>query len=228
MPASHTKYTVRVWDLPTRLFHWALASCVLFLAVSGSIGGSAMVWHFRFGYAVLALLVFRLVWGLIGGRWSRFAAFIYGPRSVLDYLRGRGKPEHSVGHTPLGAASVFAILGILIAQVATGLMSDDEISFAGPLTSMVSNATVGMATNYHTNIGKWLLLGLVAMHIVAIGVYLFRSHNLIGPMMDGDKTVAAPVPPSRDDGVSRTWAAVVLAASSALAWWVSTLAAPAF
>lgn len=228
MPSSQPKHTVRVWDLPTRLFHWALASCVLFLAVSGSMGGGAMVWHFRFGYAVLALLVFRLVWGVVGGRWSRFVSFIYGPRTVLDYLRGRGKPEHSVGHTPLGAASVFAILGILIAQVGTGLMSDDEIAYAGPLSSRVSSATVSLASHYHTNIGKWLLLALVAMHIVAIGVYLFRSHNLIGSMVDGDKTVAAPVPHSRDDGVTRAWAAVVLACSSAVAWWVSTLAAPAF
>ncbi len=80
-----------------------------------------MEWHFRLGYAVLALLLFRLLWGFVGGRWSRFAAFVYGPRSVVAYLRGRAHPDHLIGHTPLGALSVFAVLAILAFQVATGL-----------------------------------------------------------------------------------------------------------
>jgi cytochrome b len=71
---------VRVWDLPTRFFHWTLAAGVVALGISGTVGGNAMVWHFRLGYAVLALLLFRLVWGLVGGRWSRFGAFLFGPQ----------------------------------------------------------------------------------------------------------------------------------------------------
>src|SRR4051812_31198764 len=97
------KNTVRVWDLPTRVFHWALAVCVVALVATAYIGGNAMAWHLRLGYAVLSLLLFRLVWGLVGGRWSRFGSFIYAPGTVLRYLRGQGQPEHSVGHTPLGA-----------------------------------------------------------------------------------------------------------------------------
>ena len=91
-----------------------------------------MDWHARLGYAVLALLLFRLVWGFVGGRWSRFASFLYAPRSVLAYLRGQPHPDHLVGHNPLGAGSVFAMLAVLLAQVATGLVSDDEIAFTGP------------------------------------------------------------------------------------------------
>ena len=218
-------FKVRVWDLPTRLFHWLLALGVVGLAVSGLIGGNAMVWHFRFGYAVLSLLLFRLVWGLVGGRWSRFAAFIYAPASVVNYLKGRGKPEHSVGHSPIGAASVFAVLGILLAQAGTGLLSDDEISASGPLTRFVSNATVNLATNYHKNIGKWLLLALVVLHIAAIVFYLWRKQNLIKPMLSGDKQLALAVPSSRDDAMSRTAALLVWALCAACVVWLASLAA---
>lgn len=216
---------VRVWDLPTRLFHWTLALSVICLAVSGLIGGNAMVWHFRFGYAVLSLLLFRVVWGLVGGRWSRFGAFIYAPQSVINYLKGRGKPEHSVGHSPIGAGSVFAMLGILLAQVGTGLLSDDEIAAAGPLTRFVSNATVSLATNYHKNIGKWLLLTLVALHIGAIVFYLWRKHNLVNAMLHGDKELVVAVPGSRDDALSRAGAVLVFALCAAFAAWVASLAA---
>lgn len=213
---------VRVWDLPTRLFHWALAGCVIGLLVTGTLGGGAMVWHFRLGYAVLALLLFRIVWGLIGGRWSRFAAFIYSPRSLMNYLRGEGKPEHSVGHSPLGAGSVFAMLVFLGAQVGTGLLSDDEIAFSGPLSKFVSGATVSMVTSYHKNVGRWVLVALIVLHIAAVLFYLFKKRqNLILPMLGGDKSLAIAVEPSRDDAKSRVIAAVVFALCvGAVAWMV--------
>ena len=219
---------VRVWDLPTRLFHWLLVAGVTGLAISGTVGGNAMVWHFRFGYLVLALLLFRIVWGLVGGRWSRFGAFIYAPQSVIDYLKGKGKPEHSVGHSPIGAGSVIAMLGFLMLQVASGLVSDDEIAFAGPLTRFVSNATVSLATNYHSEIGKWILLALVLLHIAAIVFYLVRKHNLVGAMLHGDKELVVPVQPSRDDAVSRLSALVLFALCAGAAYWVSTLELAAF
>ena len=219
---------VRVWDLPTRIFHWALVIGITGLAISGTVGGNAMVWHFRFGYGVLALLLFRILWGLVGGRWSRFGAFIYAPQSLIHYLKGKGKPEHGVGHSPIGALSVFAMLGFLILQVASGLVSDDEIAFAGPLTRFVSNATVGVATNYHANIGKWIILGLVLLHIAAIVVYLVRKHNLVGAMLHGDKELVIKVPASRDDTMSRTTALLLFILCAGAVYWVSTLEAAAF
>ena len=78
---------VRVWDLPTRVFHWLLAAAVLGSVVSAKVGGGAMVWHFRFGYLVLTLVCFRVLWGVVGGRWSRFVSFIYAPGTVLRFLR---------------------------------------------------------------------------------------------------------------------------------------------
>jgi len=228
MYTNKNLHKVRVWDLPTRFFHWALVACVIGLAITGTVGGNAMVWHFRFGYTVLALLLFRIVWGLVGGRWSRFGAFIYAPQSVINYLKGQGKPEHGVGHSPIGAGSVFAMLGFLVAQVGTGLLSDDEIAFSGPLTRFVSNAVVSLSTNYHKNIGKWVLLALVLLHIAAIVYYLSRKHNLVAAMLHGDKELVVQAPPSRDDTVSRVAAVLILAVCGGVAYWVSTLAAPAF
>ncbi len=206
------KHTIRVWDLPTRIFHWALVIFIIALVTTGLIGGNAMLWHMRCGFAVLSLLLFRLVWGLMGGHWSRFANFIYSPRTILNYLKGAGKPEHSVGHNPLGAGSVFAMLLVLLAQVGTGLFSDDDIATSGPLSKFVSNALVSAATSYHKNVGKYVLLALVVLHIAAIIFYLMKKReNLIAPMIHGDKALAQALPASRDDAGSRALAAVVFA-----------------
>lgn len=217
-------HTVRVWDLPTRVFHWALALSIVGLIVTGNVGGNAMVWHFRLGLAVLALLLFRLVWGFVGGRWSRFVAFIYSPRSVISYVKGNGKAEHSVGHTPTGAGSVFALLAILLAQVASGLVSDDEIASAGPLVRFVSAATAQLATNYHKNIGKWIILALVLLHVAAIVIYLKRKQNLIKPMLHGDKQLAIAAPSSRDDAMTRTAAFIIFGACAIFVAWLGSLA----
>lgn len=221
-------HKVRIWDFPTRVFHWALAAGVVGLIVSGTLGGNAMVWHLRIGYAVMALLLFRMVWGCVGGKWSRFGAFVYAPRTVFNYLKGRGLPEHSVGHSPIGAMSVFAVLGFLLLQVGTGLISDDEIAFAGPLTRFVSNATVSLATGYHTNIGKWIVLGLVLLHVAAIVFYLIRKHNLISAMLHGDKQLVQATAPSRDDAWSRLAALVILLACAGAVYWVASLETAAF
>ncbi len=210
-------HQVRVWDLPTRIFHWALAACVVASVVTGQVGGAAMDWHFRIGYAVLALLLFRLGWGLVGGHWSRFSSFLYSPSTLLRYLHGQGGPELSVGHNPLGAGSVFALLFFLLAQVATGLISDDEIASSGPLTSLVPGTWVSQATWYHNSIGKLVLIGLVALHLAAIVFYLWRKReNLVRPMLLGDKEVEQLLPSSRDDARTRLLALVLLALCAGL------------
>jgi cytochrome b len=216
--------TIRVWDLPTRLFHWLLATAVVGLVITANIGGNWMNWHLRLGYAVLALLLFRLVWGFVGGHWSRFGSFLYAPSTLLAYLRGRARPEHRVGHTPLGALSVFALLIILSAQVTTGLMSDDEIAFFGPLVRFVSGDTVALATSYHKNVGKFIVIALVVLHVVAILFYKWvKKDNLVRPMVMGDKQLARTlvVQPARDSAGSRVFALLVLAlCGGAVAWLV--------
>lgn len=208
---------VRVWDAPTRLFHWALVLCFVGLVVTSQVGGMAMDWHFRFGYGVLTLLLFRAVWGLLGGYWSRFSTFLVGPSRIWPYLQGRGKPQDEVGHNPLGALSVLAMLVFLAMQVATGLMSDDEIAAAGPLTSFVSSAWVSNATYYHKEVGKFMLLGLVVLHLGAIAFYYFRKQeNLVKPMITGDKSLDFAATSARDAWPERRRAALVFLVCAAL------------
>lgn len=219
--------TVRVWDLPTRVFHWALAACLVGLVVTGQIGGGIIEWHARLGYTVLALLLFRLVWGFVGGHWSRFARFLYGPRSVIAYLRGQAKPDHLVGHNPLGSGSVFAMLAVLLVQVASGLFADDEISFTGPLNRFVDTSQGLAATWYHKNVGQWLVIALVLLHIGAILYYLLKKReNLVQAMVSGDKVVAHPAPSARDDGRTRLAALVLFGLCAALVAWLVGLRTP--
>jgi cytochrome b len=219
--------SIRVWDLPTRLFHWSLAVCVVALVVTAKIGGNAMIWHFRLGYAVLALLAFRVLWGLVGGRWSRFGSFLFAPSTLLRYVRGRvGADERlDVGHNPLGSLSVFALLAMLAAQVGTGLVADDEIANIGPLNRFVSSDTASQATEWHHELGQWLVIALVALHVCAILFYLVKKrHNLIRPMLSGDKLLPAETPPSADALPQRLLAAALIVACGLLAAWVASFA----
>lgn len=223
-PAPATVAT-RVWDLPTRLFHWLLAACVLGSVVSAKLGGNAMVWHFRLGYAIFALLAFRLLWGLVGGRWSRFASFLYAPATLWRYLRGRARPGErlDVGHNPLGALSVFALLVLLAVQVGTGLVADDEIANLGPLNRYVSNATGLAATAWHGGWGQGLILALVGLHLAAIAFYTVRGHGLLGAMIGGDKALPPGTPASADGARARGLAGVLLLACAAGVAWVVSL-----
>jgi len=219
----------RVWDLPTRLFHWLLALLVIGSVATGQIGGNAMVWHTRLGLAVLALLVFRLVWGFAGGYWSRFTSFLYGPRSVLAYLRGDSGPggRYDIGHSPVGALSVWALLGLLAVQVATGLVADDEIATTGPLNRFVSTTIANAASAWHEEVGKSLLIVLAIAHVAAVLYYLKRKQkNLIVPMVVGDAALPAGTTASRDVAGTRLAALVIVGAAAALAWWIGSLGSP--
>jgi cytochrome b len=208
---------VRVWDLPTRVFHWLLAAAILGSVISAKIGGNAMVWHFRLGYLVFTLLAFRVLWGLVGGRWSRFASFVYSPGTVLRYLRGQsGAGEHlDVGHNPLGSFSVFAVLAFVAFQVATGLVADDEIANIGPLNRFVSSEIVVDATSWHKTWGQWTILALVGLHVAAIAFYFLRKNNLVRPMWRGDKLLPRETPASADGIAQRVLALVLLAVCAA-------------
>lgn len=218
---------VRIWDLPTRLFHWALVVCVVGAVASAKIGGNAMVWHMRLGYAILALLLFRAVWGLIGGRWSRFANFIYGPAAYLRYLRGRPGAEDrfEIGHNPLGALSVLLMLGWLAVQVGSGLIADDEIATTGPLVRFVTMETSLAWTSHHKELGQAGVFALVALHLAAIVFYRLRGKNLVLPMLTGDKALTAQVPASRDTVLTRGLALLVMAAAAVAVYCLVSLGA---
>lgn len=215
---------VRVWDLPTRLFHWALALLVVVLVVSGTVGGLWMEWHLRAGMGVLALLLFRLVWGVIGGHWSRFANFLYSPSRMLRYLRGDGQALDEVGHSPAGALSVWAMLLVLGVQGVIGLFAYDDIAFSGPLAHLVSNDTVSTLTGLH-KLAKPLIISLVLLHVGAIVFYrVARKRNLVGPMLLGDKQLPPGTPASRDSAGTRLLALLLFAACAGFMVWVSSLA----
>jgi cytochrome b len=219
-----TVNVIRVWDLPTRLFHWSLAACFVGSILTGQLGGGAMDWHFRLGYAIASLLLFRIVWGLVGGHWSRFSTFIHGPKVVIAYLRGQAPSEYSVGHNPLGAFAIISMLMALAAQVATGLFSEDKGEAFGPLSGFISAATVRLVTSYHKNIGVVLLLGLALLHLVAIGYYFFHKRkNLVKAMLSGNTEVGVRVPSSKDDAWSRCMAVVVFALCTTLVIWAVRL-----
>ncbi len=216
----------RVWDLPTRAFHWLLTLAVVAAVATGQIGGNAMVWHLRIGLLILALVVFRLVWGLVGGHWSRFGSFFYGPRSWLAYWRGERGPDgrYEIGHSPLAAPAVWAMLGLLGVQVATGLVADDEVATTGPLNRFVAAGTVLRASAWHAGAGKVLLIALTLLHVAAVLYYLVRlRRNLVGPMWHGDQSLPPGAVASRDSAATRLLALAIAAASVGLAWWVARL-----
>lgn len=220
---------IRVWDLPTRLFHWSLAVCVAGSIVSANLGGNALAWHFRFGYAILALLLFRVAWGFVGPRYARFASFPPNPGAALRHLLAQ--PAYAPGHSPLGALSVYAMLVVLAVQAVTGLFANDEILWEGPLRNTVSNATSDWLTALHLS-NRWLLIGLVALHLAAIAWHaLVRRRRLVRAMVVGDaefdtrSTAGGSPRPATDDGPVRARAALLLAAAAALVWMVVTQAA---
>ena len=189
------KHFIKIWDLPTRIFHWSLVVCVsaAFITgtlggkISGTLGGSSMIeWHSYFGIAIIGLLAFRITWGVIGSTYSRFTQFVPGPGRVIAYLRGRW---HGHGHNPLGAFSVLALLAVLVFQGVTGLFSTDDIAFNGPLYRLISSETSNWLTSLHRK-DMWVIGILVTLHIGAIFFYtLFKEEDLIEPMITGLKEV---------------------------------------
>jgi cytochrome b len=212
-----------IWDLPTRVFHWLLSAAVTALVVTGKIGGDDVIaWHARAGYCVGALLIFRIVWGVAGGYWSRFSSFPPSPARAWRSWRDRNAVD-PVGHSPLGALSVYAMLVLLAMQVGSGLFSQTKEDFAGPLTAVVSNATVHFMTGYHKRVGQLAVIALVTLHVIAIAFYAWRGRNLVPPMWHGRKAVPPGTLPSRDDARTRILAVVVLSLCSLVMWWIVQL-----
>lgn len=178
---------ILIWDLPTRLFHWLLVLAIVALVVTGKAGGSWMEWHGRIGLLVLGLLVFRLLWGVMGSTYARFAGFFPTPAKVAAYLRGQW---HAPGHNPLGACSVLALLAVPLFQAMTGLVANDDIAFVGPLYDLVGRDLSNLATRWHL-LAVNVLLALVALHVAAILFYAhIKKDNLVKPMVLGWKDSA--------------------------------------
>lgn len=217
---------VRVWDLPTRLFHWTLVALVATAVITQEIGGNAMEWHFRAGYAVLTLVAFRVLWGLVGTRYARFSSFAYGPSAILAYLRNsrQGRKDGLLGHNPLGSLSIFALLANLLAQAISGLYSNDDIANDGPLVKFIGKELSDQITWFHKEVSGTLLYVLVGLHAAAIVFYAIRKkQNLVRPMVTGDQPVEFDAPAANDSWAMRLFALAILAMCSAGVYYVVTL-----
>jgi cytochrome b len=181
------KKIIRIWDLPIRLFHWTLVICIIASIISVNLGGNAMQWHAYCGYTILALLIFRIIWGLLGSTHARFANFVPAKAALLAYLSG--KSQAVLGHNPLGALSVLGLLTVLLIQAITGLFADDEIAFQGPFAKYVSETVMGIFSQIHEANAN-VIYGLIALHLAAIFYYQkIKGENLIKPMVTGDKEI---------------------------------------
>lgn len=230
--------SILIWDLPTRIFHWSLAILVVFQFTTGWLGEEWLALHALFGYATLALILFRVLWGFFGGYWSRFSNFIPSPVTLYLFIKHSHKssdatqPEHFdqkptpiPGHNPLGALSVLVMLALLLAQIISGLMSNDEISFEGPFAGKVSNATVEWMTHYHSEIGFYLIPLFVCIHILAVLYYKFKKNqDLISSMVHGFKQVEAHIRASSDTISNRFLALALLALSALIIYAILRLA----
>ena len=212
---------VKIWDLPTRVFHWLLALTVVFAIITAKLGGNWMDWHMRLGYAVVGLLAFRLIWGVAGGHWARFKHWPLSWHAMRRYLRGTPLAGEVAGHSATGSWASVAMLVTLTAQVGTGLIADDEIASAGPLAHWVGSAASSLATGYHHEVGQLVLLVLIAMHLSAVAVYtVVKKQDLLMAMVRGYKVLPAAVTQSADDVRARVVGLGLLVVLISAAVWV--------
>ncbi|MDV7340216.1 cytochrome b/b6 domain-containing protein [Terasakiella sp. A23] len=181
----------RVWDLPTRAFHWLLVISVCTGWWLGeNLSFSNISWHFYLGYTTGGLVLFRLIWGLIGPKYIRLSALFHKPQTTLDYVAEMKSREPSgyPGHSPVGSLSVLGLLAVLALQVVTGLFAEaDDLFSAGPLSSYVGSNIVQLANAIH-EINSKILLAMVVLHLAALMFYLiWKRENLIRAMVTGKK-----------------------------------------
>ena len=208
---------ITVWDLPTRVFHWALVALILLQYLTGEFGLLSMDWHFYFGYATLALIVFRVLWGFVGSTTSRFSHFVRGPVAVWRYTVAllQGRAHGAIGHNPLGGWSVLVMIASVALQAVTGLFSTDDLDTTGPLAARVSDAAVKWMTRIH-HWNRYFLLLLIVLHLGAVlAHWIWRRDNLVAPMLHGKKRIEAAAPMR----AASIGIALVLLAASGLAVW---------
>ncbi|MEW5823582.1 MAG: cytochrome b/b6 domain-containing protein [Pseudomonadota bacterium] len=206
----------RVWDFPVRAFHWLLLAAVLTAIVSANT--NQMDLHLWAGHSILGLLIFRLLWGFLGSPTARFGHFVRSPLATLRYLReARRQPATlHIGHNPLGAWSVLALLTLLAIQVGTGLFADDEILTQGPLARHIDEGLRQTLTGLH-KLNIAVLVGFIGLHVLAIALYkIIRKQDLLGPMIIGTACVPADTPVDGAENGPTPWGRFLLALAIAI------------
>ena len=201
---------IRVWDGPLRVFHWLLVLSVVSALFTGWLGGSWMDWHARLGLVIIGLLSFRIVWLVLGSTYARLSTLLCSLVALPQYLRGNWR---KLGHNPLGVLSVFAMLGLLSWQAVSGLFTNDEIAFTGPLYKLAGRSLSNDLTSLH-KLGMWFIIGLITLHILAVLAHsLIKKHNLVKPMITGKTEQEHPEQKPAQGG---HWLAFVFAVAIAL------------
>ena len=211
---------MRVWDAPTRLFHWLIV--LLVPAAYISIKGGFPAVHLAIGYTMLALLLFRLVWGFAGSDTARFSRFLTSPRAALRHLRHLTvrEADTQIGHNAAGGWMVALMLVLLATQVTTGLCARDRHQNAGPLAKYFDDGTVKLLSTIHA-INFKLIFAAAVIHVLVVGVYVFvKRQDLVRPMVTGKKRLPAATRAPRM--ASPLLAALVLAAALVVAVLVAT------
>ncbi|QDE30429.1 MULTISPECIES: cytochrome b/b6 domain-containing protein [Shewanella] len=205
---------IKVWDIPTRLFHWVMVCLFGGLWWTADIG--EMQWHQVLAYLLMTLIAFRLIWGFVGSETAKFSDFFVSPKKVIAYVKAQPKPV-SLGHNPLGGYMVIALLSLLVLQLITGLFATDDIFTEGPLMYLVSSDTAGWLTWLHkTNFN--LILGLAVIHIIAVIAYVIKGDNILKAMFTGYKYVSEQVssPKLRSPWIALAIGLVIFA----FIWWL--------
>jgi cytochrome b len=219
---SNPLVEVPVWDWPVRVVHWAMALLVAALITTGLIGNDALVWHMRCGETLLALVVFRVIWGFVGSPNARFSAFLRGPAAVLSYVRSVLRPPHQVyaTHNPIGGWMVVALLLALLFQTGTGLFTNDDILNEGPLVRLISKDLSDAISTLHRR-GWWGVAVLASLHILAVVTYLVAlGDNLVHPMVNGRKSLPPRVADPAAAAASNVRALLLLAGCGAAVLWM--------
>ena len=211
-----------VWDWPVRVVHWSMVLLFVLLVITGLRGGDALAWHMRFGQALLALVLFRVLWGFVGSRNARFRSFLRGPRAAASYVRSRVRrePEVHATHNPIGGWMVVALLVALLVQIGTGLFTNDDILWDGPLAKHVSKETSDALASFHRRFA-WVAVTLAALHVLAVVAYLavFRE-NLAKAMIDGVKALPSDLADPSAASASSLKAMALLALCAFAVWFV--------
>lgn len=200
---------IKVWDVPTRLFHWTMVPVFAGLWFTAEQGGDWMEWHLRLGMLMLVLVLFRVLWGLCGSQTARFGNFLAGPARIRAYLAGQLPVTAQPGHNPLGGWMVLALLLALLLQAGLGLFAADVNSYLydGPLKVLIDGDLAEQITGWHKDWFDVLLL-LAAVHVLAVVFYkVGRNTDLVRPMFSGMKALPAEVAPLR---FASPWRALVL------------------
>ncbi len=213
------KHTNFVWELHTRLFHWGLVILFTAAMITGLLGEMDwMEWHVWIGYGLLGLMIFRLLIGIVGRDYSHFSHFALSPKKVIDYLRGNSE-HHYLGHNPAGSWMVIFMLLAITLQALSGLLTTDDFFVEGPWVYWFEEKWVSLAGNIH-HFNWQILLGLAAMHLLAIVYYqLVKKESLARAMLTGHKTHKAENPPTSVAVRLPLWLQMLLMALAAGFTW---------